>query len=236
MWLIWKWRKTKDCFSEIKIEMNQKVKNHKFFWNLKSPWATPHSGRSNRSSNRSGVSLSAERTRNQLSPSCGSIAPKRRKGSFWNSPRTRIIQIISHVHSKKGWFFGEFVKRKTWGLKRTLCWTEWDGRHEGFKYSFVLEFKRVWIYSETSIGYKYQKSRHEFYLHQFSRIRSRVWTPDRPGFAKKGFYFRHLKIKRIDAAFSISIRLFSNYLKWNSPWDGFHNDFQKLFLWLALAF
>ena len=26
MWLIWKWRKTKDSFSEIKIEINQKVK------------------------------------------------------------------------------------------------------------------------------------------------------------------------------------------------------------------
>ena len=148
MWLIWKWRKTKDSFSEIKIEINQKVKiisslkwtvlgksgrsgvveldsqklmvdgrfclsvhflptvhfypiwpstlNLMRFWNLKSPWATPHSGRSNRSSNRSGVSSSAERTRNQLSPSCGSIAPKRRKGSFWNSPRTRV----SYVHSK----------------------------------------------------------------------------------------------------------------------------------------
>ena len=136
MWLIWKWRKTKDSFSEIKIEINQKVKiisslkwtvlgkigrsgvveldsqkltvgsfwrtnlyflptvhfypiwpstfNLMRFWNLTSPWATPYSGRSNRSSNRSGVSSSAERTRNQLSPSCGSIAPKRRKGSFWN--------------------------------------------------------------------------------------------------------------------------------------------------------
>ena len=31
MWLIWKWRKTKDRFSEIKIEINQKVKNYKFF-------------------------------------------------------------------------------------------------------------------------------------------------------------------------------------------------------------
>ena len=26
MWLIWKWRKTKDSFSEIKTEINQQVK------------------------------------------------------------------------------------------------------------------------------------------------------------------------------------------------------------------
>ena len=144
------------------------------FWNLKSPWATPHSGRSNRSSNRSGVSSSAERTRNQLSPSCGSIAPKRRKGSFWNSPRTRVLY---HMFTQKGWFFDEFVKRKTWGLKRTLCWNKWD-RHEGFKYTFVLEFKIVRIHCETSIGYKYQKSRHEFYLHHFYRLRTSTWGQD----------------------------------------------------------
>ena len=84
-------------------EMNQKVKNHKFFWNLKSPWATPHSGRSNRSSNRSGVtSPSTERTRNQLSPSCGSIAPKRRKGSILKfTANENITQIVSYVHSKR---------------------------------------------------------------------------------------------------------------------------------------
>ena len=109
IWIIWydskhiEWFSTENDGSFLNIDILL------IFWNLKSPWATPHSGRSNRSSNRSGVSPSAERTRNQLSPSCGSIAPKRRKGSFWNSPRTRVSYISITCSLKKVDFVVNFL-------------------------------------------------------------------------------------------------------------------------------
>ena len=208
MWLIWKWRKTKDSFSEIKTEINQQVKNGRVWnrrfwvkveglawlnWIVKNwrlvlfgarififfrpftfiPFDRPlltwcgfgilqvH-GQHHIRDDQIVVRIVAEchhqrneRVINYL-PAVVVLLLNDEKAHF-EIHREREY----HMFTQKGWFFGEFVKRKTWDLKRTLCWNKWD-RHEGFKYTFVLEFKIVRIHCETSIGYKYQKSRHEF--------------------------------------------------------------------------